>query len=67
MAKENILNRKLSSAKRNYTTNVQELRSIVETLKEFRNIHLCQKIKVFADHKNLVHESELKTSQRVMA
>ena len=25
-----------------------------------------QRIKVFTDHKNLVHESELKTSQRVM-
>ena len=25
-----------------------------------------QRIKVFTDHKNLVHESELKTTQRVM-
>ena len=27
---------------------------------------LGQKIKIYTDHKNLVHESELKTSQRVM-
>ena len=58
--------RKLSGAQRNYTTTEQELLSIIETLKEFRNILLGQRIKVFTDHKNLVHESELKTSQRVM-
>ena len=58
--------RKLSSAQRKYTATEQELFSIVKTLKEFRNILLGRKIKVFTDYKNLVHESELKTSQRVM-
>ena len=58
--------RKLSGAQRNYTTTEQELLSIVETVKDFRNILLGQRIKVFTDYKNLVHESELKMSQRVM-
>ena len=58
--------RKLNDAQKRYTTTEQELLSIVETLKEFRNILLGQKITVFTDHKNLVHESELKSSQRVM-
>ena len=49
--------RKLSSAQRNYTTTKQELLSIVETFKEFRNIFLIQKIKIYTDHKNLIHES----------
>ena len=58
--------RKLNGAQRNYTTTEKELLSIVETLKVFRNILLGQKNKVFTDHKNLVHKSEMKTSQRVM-
>ena len=58
--------RKLNSAQRNYTTTERELLSIVETLKEFRNILLGQKIKVYTDHKNLVHETTLMSSQRVM-
>ena len=58
--------RKLNSAQRNYTTTERELLSIVETLKEFRNILLGHKIKVYTDHKNLVHETTLMSSQRVM-
>ncbi len=47
--------RKLNKAQRNYTTGEQELLSIVETLKEFRNILLGQKLVVHTDHLNLLY------------
>jgi hypothetical protein len=44
---------KLQPAQTHYTTTERELLLIVETLKEFRNILLGQKIKVHTDHENL--------------
>jgi hypothetical protein len=47
--------RKLNKAQRNYTTGEQELLSIVETLKEFRNILLGQKLVIHTDHLNILY------------
>ena len=47
--------RKLNSAQKNYTTGEQELLSIVETLKEFRNILLGQEIIIHTDHMNILY------------
>ena len=55
---------KLNPAQTRYTTTERELLSIVETLKEYRNILLGQQIEVFTDHKNLVYKTF--NTERVM-
>jgi RNase H-like domain found in reverse transcriptase len=48
--------RKLNPAQTWYTTTERELLSIVETLKEYRNILLGHEIEVFTDHQNFVYK-----------
>jgi hypothetical protein len=47
--------RKMSKTQQRYTTGEQELLSIVETLKEFKNILLGQQLVVHTDHKNILY------------
>ena len=47
--------RKLNPAQTRYTTTERELLAIVETLKEFRNILLGFKVRIYTDHKNLTY------------
>ena len=49
--------RKLQPAQTRYTTTERELLSIVETLKEFKNILLGQQIVIHTDHQNLTHKN----------
>ena len=49
--------RRLSSAQEKYTVTERELLAIVETLKEFRNILLGQRIVVHTDHQNLTYKT----------
>jgi hypothetical protein len=56
--------RKLNSAQKRYTTGEQDLFSIVENLREFRNIILGYKIIVHTDHKNITYTKC--TSDKVM-
>ena len=56
--------RKLKPEQTRYTTTERELLSIVETLKEFRNILLGHKIVVHTDHQNLTYKNF--NTERVM-
>ena len=47
--------RKLNKAQSKYMTGEQELLSIVETLNEFQNILLGQKVVIHTDHLNLLY------------
>ena len=48
---------KLSSTQSKYTTDEQELRSIVETLKAFKSILMGQELIVHTDHLNLLYKN----------
>lgn len=61
-----FFSRKLSNAQKKYTTREQELLSVVETLKEFKNILFGYEVIVYTDHLNLTHETLLMSSDRVM-
>ena len=61
-----FFSRRLSKAQRNYTTTEKELLSIVECLKQFKNILFGYEIDVYSDHKNLVYAATISESQRVM-
>ena len=60
-----MFSRKLNTAQRKYTTTERELLSIVETLREFKSILWGQRIKVYTDHKNLIHAACGMSSDRV--
>ena len=55
----------MNSAQKNYTVTEKELLAIVECLKQFRNIVYGFPVKVYSDHKNLVHTATASESQRV--
>ena len=49
--------RKLNPAQVNYTSIERELLSIVDILKDFRNMSLGQQMKVYTDHNNLIYKT----------
>ena len=61
-----FFSRKLTAPQKNYTVTEKELLAIVEGLKHFKNIIYGYPVKVFSDHKNLVHAATVSESQRVM-
>jgi len=60
-----FFSRKLSETQRKYSITELELLSIVECLKEFKGMLWGQRLKVYTDHKNLVHEASGLSSDRV--
>ena len=60
-----FFSRKLSTAQQKYSVTELELLSIVETLKEFREMIWDQRIKVYTDHQNLERNALGLTSNRV--
>ena len=48
---------KLDNVQTRYTTTEKEFLGIVETLKEFKNILLGQRIVVYIDHKNVMYKT----------
>jgi hypothetical protein len=59
-----FFSRKLNSAQLNYTVTEKALLSIVETLKEFRNILLGHTLTVHTDHQNLIYKNS--NTERIM-
>ena len=49
--------RKIKYTRKRYTTTQKEIIIIVETIKDFCKILLVNKIMVYTDHKNLMHNS----------
>ena len=56
---------KLTEMQQHYSVTKNELLAIVETLKEFKGMLWGQKLKVFADHKNLMQDTLGLTCDRV--
>ena len=61
-----FFSRKFNTAQSKYTTTEQELLGITETLKAFRTMLLGQRLNVWTDHQNLVHESTKFSCDRVL-
>ena len=60
-----FFSRKLSRMQQKYSLTEQELLAIVETLKEFKGMLWGQQITVYTNHKNLIQDTLVLTSDRV--